>query len=190
MKKNSGIYLLTGAVALMLPAMFVLPYLTVPDQSVISDTLSDLGAQSTPFSWIINSVFAALAFGSVISGWKWFEGFGFHRIILTLFGISLTFASIFNQAPVSPDIPFSISEDGWHSYLMNTTWLTFIILTFSTALILEKPADRMVTVITALSSLLWFLLVSETEKTAGIWQRLQFITGFGWMLYMFSKNEK
>ena len=188
-RKKAGIILLAGVYLIMLLAMFILPLFIVPVQSKIRNTLSELGAQFSPYSWIINSIFAALAISSVISGWRCFEGFAFQRIILVLFGISLTLASIFNHAPANPDIQYNISEDGWHTYFASTTWLTFIILAFSTALILEKPSDRLLSVAAGISVLLLLLLTFEADKTAGIWQRLQFIISFGWMLYTFKTTN-
>jgi hypothetical membrane protein len=184
-RMKAGIILFAGVYLLMLLAMFMLPLYIVSDYSIIRNTLSELGAQSTPASWIMNSIFAALALSSVISGWRCFEGFVFHRIMLILFGISLTLAGFFSQAQVSHDIHYNISEDGWHSFFACTTWMAFIILAFSTALIQEKQADRNLAVGTGLSAIFLSLLVSEADKTAGIWQRLLFIISFGWMIYTF-----
>ncbi len=185
MKKETKIILLEGSYFLLLLAMFILPLFTAPEISITGNTLSELGAQSSPYSWIMNSIFAALALSAVISGWGCYEGFVFLRIILVLFGISLVLSAIFNQAPVNPEIRYNIREDGWHLYFACTTWITFIILTFSTALILEKQADRLLAVITGISAVLLSLLASEADRTAGVWQRLLFIISFGWMIYTY-----
>jgi hypothetical protein len=184
-QKRPAIILLEGASVLLLLAMFILPFLSIPGYSVTVNTLSELGAQSSPGSWVMNLIFAALALTSVISGWECFEGFIFHRIILILFSVSLILAAVFNHAPVSPDVQYNIREGGWHSYFICTTWITFSILTFSTSLILEKPADRILSNAAGLSALLLMLLFSEADRTAGIWQRLLFIISFGWMIYTF-----
>jgi hypothetical membrane protein len=162
----------------------------VPDHSLIRNSISELGAQCSTNSWIMNLVMVMLAVGSVLAGWRTYEGYGFHRIILLLFGISLALASVFNHAPVNLDIEYNIIEDGWHSYLMNTTWLSFIILTFSTAQIPENPENRWWSVITGLSSISLLLLVKEADQTAGIWQRLQFIISFAWMLNTYKQTNQ
>ena len=184
-QKKPGIILMAGAYMLILLAMFILPFLMVPDQSLIRNTLSELGAQFSSYSWIMNSIFTVLALSSVISGWGCFEGFVFQRIILVLFGISLILASIFNHAPTDPDIQYNISEDGWHMYFICTSWLAFVILSFSTALILEDPSDRLLSIAAGITVLLLLLLTFEAENAAGIWQRLLFIISFGWMIYTF-----
>jgi hypothetical membrane protein len=190
MKEKMAIFLLTGTFGLMLAAMFILPFFMVPDHSLIRNTISELGAQCLTNSWIMNLVVVALAVSSVLAGWRTYEGYDFHRIILLLFGISLTLAAVFNHAPVNLDIEYSIMEDGWHSYLMNTTWLSFIILTFSTARIQEKPDSRLWSMITGISAISLLLLVKEANQTAGIWQRLQFIISFAWMLNTYKQTNQ
>ena len=184
-----GIFIMTGAYLLMLLAMFILPFLMVPDQSVIKNTISDLGAQYSPYSRIINPLMVALAVSSVMSGWRFYEDYDFHRVILLLFGLSLALAAVFNHAPVSHAETFNIIEDGWHSYLINTAWLSFIILTFSTSRIQENPGSRLWSVITGLSAISLLLLVKEANQIAGIWQRLQFIISFAWMMYTYKKTD-
>lgn len=189
MKRKAKIILLEGAYVLMVLAMFMLPLFIVPDHSVIKNTVSELGAQFSPYSWIMNSIFVVLALSSVISGWVCFKDFAFHRIILVLFGVSLVLSAFFNHSPVNPETGYNIREEGWHLYFACTTWITFILLAFSTALILEKNADRLLALITGISVMLISLLASEADQTAGIWQRLLFIISFGWMIYTFKTME-
>jgi hypothetical membrane protein len=190
MKSKTGIFLLTGAYGLMLFAMFILPFFMVPDHSLVRNTISELGAQCSPYAWMMDLIMFALAISSVMAGWRTYEGYDFHRIILLLFGISLALAAVFNHAPVGRNIEYSIIEDGWHSYLMNTTWLSFIILAFSTVRIQEKPESRLWSIITGLSAISLLLLVKEADETAGIWQRLQFIISFAWMLSTYKNTNQ
>ena len=183
MKKRVKIILLVSACILMLLAMLFIPLLIVPDHSIIRNTLSDLGAQNSAGAWIINSILVALAFSSVISGWGFFKGFVFHRVFLVLFGVSIVLSAFFNHAPVNPAIPYNISEDGWHKYFASIVWITFVILAFSTSLILKKQTDRSLALIAGISVMLLSLLSSESEQTAGIWQMLRFIISFGWLIY-------
>jgi hypothetical protein len=189
MKKKAGIILLTGAYILLLLAMFILPLCDSYDHSITRNTLSYLAGQSHPGSWIMNSIFATLAISSVISGWGYYEGFAFHRIIMLLFGISLILAAIINQTHLTCKVLYYVSENGWHLYFISTAWLTFIILSFSTSLVLEKPSDRLIAIFTGISVILLSILVSEADRTAGIWQRLLFIISFGWMIYTFKPRD-
>jgi hypothetical membrane protein len=64
MNRNWEIMVLAAAFILMLLTMFILPLFSVTEYSLIRNTLSDLGAQSAPYAWIMNSVFVSLAAGS------------------------------------------------------------------------------------------------------------------------------
>jgi hypothetical membrane protein len=189
MKRNKEILILVAAYGMLLLVMFLLPCYSTPEYSIISNTLSQLGAQNTQNAWIMNFTFVSLGIGSIIAGWKYFEGFAFQRLFLILFGISLILAAFFNHAPVNTLIQYKISEDGWHSYFIFTSGLTFILLTVSSAFILEKQEDKLLAIITGISVLFLSVLMSKANQTAGVWQRLSFIISFGWMIYSFRTRE-
>ena len=189
MKGNWEIMPLTTAYIMMLLAMFLLPWFGVPEYSIIRNTLSELGAQSSPLAWIMNLIFVSLALGSVIAGWGFFEGFVLHRIVLALFGISLTLMAFFNHAPVNPDIQYSIKEAGWNAYFACTAALSFIILSIATGFILEKQHDRQLAIAAGMSVIFLSVLISEADLTAGIWQRIIYIISFGWMIYSFQTRK-
>ena len=170
---------------LMILCMFILPAFSVPEYSIIGNTLNELGAQSAPNAWIMNLIFIMLGFGSVVAGWKYFDGFLFHRIILGLFCISLILMALFNQAPVSPDIGYNKLEDGWNAYFTATASISFIILSFATSFIMERQRDRIISLTVGISAVFLSVLMSEAHQFAGILQRLQFVISFGWIIYNF-----
>jgi hypothetical membrane protein len=169
--------------------MFILPLFSVTEYSLIRNTLSDLGAQSAPYAWIMNSVFVSLAAGSIIAGWEYFEGLMLQRIILVLLGISLLLMAFFNHAPVTPDIKFNIREDGWHAYFACTTVFSFTILSITTSFILERPQERLLARAAGISVVFLSVLMSEADQLAGVWQRLIYIISFGWMIFSFKTRE-
>jgi hypothetical membrane protein len=189
MKKNRGIIVLETVCITALLVMFVLPFFSAPEYSIIRNTLSELGAQSAPRAWIMNYYFVSLAIGSIFAGWRSFEGFTFHRIVLVIFGLSLTLMALFNHAPVNPHIYFSTTEDGWHAYFVCTAGLSFILLSLASSLILDKQQDRLLAIGAGLSVILLSILMSEAEWAAGVWQRLMFMISFGWMIYNFRTRE-
>jgi hypothetical membrane protein len=189
MKRNRKILILVAAYTLMLLVMFILPFYSAPEYSIICNTLSQLGAQNAPNAWIMNFTFVSLGTGSIIGGWKYFEGFVFQRLFLILFGLSLSLAAFFNHAPINTLTQFQISEDGWHSYFIFITGLTFIIMTVSSALIPEKQAERHLTIITGIAAIFLSVLMTRAPQLAGVWQRLFFIISFGWMIYSFRARD-
>jgi hypothetical membrane protein len=189
MKRNREILILLAAYVLLLLVMFILPVYSTPGYSIIRNTLSQLGAQNTPNAWIMNVTFVSLGIGSIIAGWRYFEGFAFHRLFLILFGISVTLAAFFSQAPVNALTQYKISEDGWHSYFIFTAGMTFVILTVSSTFILENQKDRLLATAAGVSVIILSIMMSEVPCIKGVWQRLLFITSFGWMVYSFKTRD-
>ena len=189
MRKNKEILILVAAYCLLILVMFILPVYSAPEYSIISNTLSQLGAQNTPNAWIMNFTFVSLGIGSIIAGWRSFEGFAFQRLFLILFGISIILAAFFNHAPVNAPIQYNILENGWHSYFIFTAGMTFVILTVSSTFILEKQTARQLAKAAGISVILLSILTSEVAQAAGVWQRLFFIISFGWMIYSFKAPD-
>jgi len=189
MKKDKEIMILTAAYFLALPAMFILPLFNVPEYSIVGNTLSELGAQFSPNAWIMNSLFVSLGVSSVIAGWGYFEGFMLHRIVLILFGISIVLIAFFNHAPVNPDIQYNIREDEWHAYFTYSAGLSFVILSIATGFILEKRENRLLAIAAGISAIFLSIMMSETDRFAGIWNRLLFIIMFGWLIYNFKNRN-
>ena len=189
MKRDKVILILVASYILLVPVMFILPVYSTPEYSIISNTLSQLGAQNTPNAWIMNFTFVSLGISSIIAGWRYYEGFAFQRLFLILFGISLTLAAFLNHAPVNTLAQYNISEDGWHSYFIFNAVLTFVILTVSSTFILEKQTDRLMTTAAGVSVIFLSILTSEVAHAAGVWQRLFFIISFGWMIYSFKSRD-
>jgi len=160
----------------------------MPGYSIIRNTLNELGAQLTPNAWIMNFTLIFLGLGSVIAGWIYFKGFVLQKIILVLFGVSLTLTAFFNHAPIDPDIHYNINENYWHAYFTCATGISFIIFSLTALFIQNKQPDRLFTILTIISVIFLSALTSKVDSLAGIWQRLLFIIAFGWMIYIFNNH--
>jgi hypothetical membrane protein len=178
-----------AACILLLAGMFTVPFLNVPPFSIISDTLSDLGAQGTSFSWIINSLLLFSSICALVAGWEYYEGFAFQRIILAFFSISMIMAAFINQSPAGQVTLINTGEDAWHSFFCGTASLSFIMLSLATAFILDNNYERVLTTLAGLSVLLLTVITGRWEQTVGIWQRVILIIMFGWMVFTFRQRE-
>ncbi len=188
MRKKNDIILLQAAYILVLVIMFILPFYSVEEYSIIRNTLSQLGAQNAPNAWIMNLAFVLLGIGSIIAGWRYLEDFAFHRIFLTIFSLSLIMTAFFNHAPVGTGIQFNHLEDAWHSYFATATGLSFVIFSILTAFVLEMRADRILSSSTGIIATILSSLMLERDQYSGIWQRLIFIICFGWLIYIFCRK--
>jgi hypothetical membrane protein len=185
MISNKKILMLATTYIVMFPVIFILPFFSISGYSVLENNLSDLGAQSTPFAWIMNSITILLATTSVIAIWPFFEGSALHRILLLLSGISLTLAGLFNDAPVIDGINYNLAEAGLHSYFECTAAFSFILLSFATGFIMERQYQRLLALAAGFSVIVLSVLTSESDHLAGIWHRMIYIISFGWIIFTF-----
>lgn len=168
--------------------MFILPFFTAEGYSIIRNTTSQLGAQKTPNSWIMNFTFAMIGLSSIYSGWGHYEGYWLQKTMLIIFGSSLVLCAIYSHAPINTKVPFNIREDEFHSLFASTTGLGFTILAISTAFIKETKSEMVLPISIGIIATLLSLMMFKIDTYAGIWQRLIFIISFGWMIYEFRNN--
>jgi hypothetical membrane protein len=173
---------------LLIVTMFVLPFFSAEEYSIVKHTTSQLGAQKTPNSCIMNIIFASMGITSIWAGWVHYEGFWFQRILLLIFGISLILVAIYNHAPITEGLTFSDKSDKLHSLFASTTGFSFTILAISTAFIKEEKPEMILPLAIAVLAIILSLLIFKVEGFMGIWQRLMFISTFGWMIYEFKSK--
>jgi hypothetical membrane protein len=165
------------------------PFTENRDYTIIQSTIFDLGAQSSPYSFIINPALVVLGLGSVLSGWRLYEGFTFIRIILVLFGSSVILTAVYNQAPLEPQSAAGSGEYGWHVYFKSTAAFSFVLLTVLTAYILDREVQRRLALFTGISFIILSLISARTSHLEGLVQRAVFIIAFGWLVYNFKYGK-
>ena len=189
MKKNNEVMFLVAAYVLMLLVIFILPFFSVPEYSILKNTTSELGAQFAPGAWIMNLTFITLGLSTIVAGWRFLKGFSFHRMILLIFGLSLILTAFFGHAPVNPETDYNLTEDVWHSYFACITGVSYTLFAIASAFILDSRTDRTLAASAGIIAVLLSILMFESEQLRGIWQRFIFIICFGWMIYCFRKSK-
>ena len=184
MKGNFKITALGSVSVLTAAAMFILP-LTDSTQSLVSTTVSTLGAQHSSCGWIMNGSIVLLSLASVLAGWSSFEGLLFDRGILLLFGCSMILMSVFRDAPSDPGTVYSTAMAGWHSYFASAAMVTFIIMAFASLFMQESDNRKLSSAIAGVSVIIILLMTAETDKADWILQRLFFLISPAWMIINF-----
>ncbi len=167
--------------------MFILPFFSVPEYTIIRNTTSHLGAQFAPHAWIMNTTFVLLGLGTIISGWSYLRGYLFHRILLVFFGLALCLTAVFQHAPVTPEVAFDRYEDSMHSLFATITGFSFTGFAVSIAFILKQKNHRILSLAVAALATVLSMLMFNASEWMGIWQRLIFISSFGWMIGLFRR---
>jgi len=183
---RNSIYLVFAYIAMLL-VIFILPFFSLENYSILKNTTSHLGAQNTPNAWIMNVVFVLLGVSSIIGGWRFLGKYWFHKIVLISFGTSVILTAFYQHAPIDNLLEYSVKEDEMHSLFAKTTGWSFTIFAVATAFISKYRIQQILAISIAVIAVLLSLMMfhPDTESLMGIWQRTMFILSFGWMIYVF-----
>jgi len=176
---------------LMLLVVFILPFYSVDEYSILKNTTSHLGAQNAPYAWVMNAVFIMLGLAAIIDGWRRLPKFWLHKIVLTVFGISLFLTAFFQHAPIINGAVFSKFEDDLHSIMATVTGFSFVFFTIAAAFVESTRTRRLIAIGVGITAILLSWLIFNVEDLAGIWQRILFIITFSWLMYfLYSDNSQ
>lgn len=187
---NNSFSYLVFPYLLMLLVIFILPFYSVESYSILQNTTSHLGAQHAPYAWVMNTTFVLLGLGSMLSGWPYLKGYGFHKLALLIFGFSLIGAAIYQHAPIVAGVAFDAEEDWMHSIFSSVTGASFTVFAMSAAFILRHRTAKISALTVGVLAVLLSVLIFTIPDFRGIWQRALFIMAFGWLIVLFSGQEK
>ena len=168
---------------LMLLVIFILPFYSVDEYSILRNTTSHLGAQGAPYAWVMNVVFALLGIASIVDGWMRLSNYWLHKAVLIVFGTSLFLTAIFQHAPIVPDLTFSVLKDDLHSKFATITGFSFTFFAIASAFIESTRLRRLIAVVVGMVAMLLSMLIFNIADLAGVWQRMIFILAFAWLMY-------
>lgn len=175
---------------MLLGVIFILPFYSVESYSIVQNTTSHLGAQHAPYAWVMNTTFILLGLGSMLSGWPYLKGYGFHKLALLIFGFSLVGAAIYQHAPIVAGVAFDAEEDWMHSLFSSMTGASFTVFAMSATFILRYRSAKAMALLVGVLAILLSVLIFTVPEFMGIWQRALFIIAFGWLIILFNGQEK
>ena len=175
--------LIPAAYVLMLLVVFILPFFSADEYSIVKNTTSHLGAQGAPYAWVMNVVFVLLGIATIVDGWTRLSKYWLHKVVLTIFGISLVLTAFFQHAPIVSGVAFSQLEDDLHSKLATITGFSFVFFAIAAAFIESSKLRRFIAVGVGIIASLLSILIFNLADLAGIWQRMMFIIVFAWLMY-------
>jgi hypothetical membrane protein len=160
-------------------------FFSAPGYSIAKHTTSQLAAQQTPNSWIMNLTFILMGLSSIHAGWNHYRKFWLHRVLLLIFGISLCFTAIYSHAPITTNLGFDIQEDSLHSIFASSAGFSFTMLAIATGLIKKQKSEMVLPIAIGIAATILSLMIFQIENLMGVWQRILFIMSFGWLIYEF-----
>jgi len=166
--------------ALFLLVSTGLAFFSLEGYSLLSNTTSHLGAQGSPNAWLMNLVFVCLGLMAVLTTYT--TRIPFHQVMGALFGLSLMMTAFFQHAPLAPGTPINQMHDMWHSVFASSTGFSFTILAAG-HVFLSQHRQRYVALLMAVIAIVVPLGMMAFPAYMGLFQRLMFITAFGWLFF-------
>jgi len=182
-KRFSKIGFIPPVYILMLLVMFILPFFSVDEYSILKNTTSHLGAQDAPYAWIMNVVFALLGISAIVDSWTRLSKYWLHKVVISVFGISLILTAFFQHAPIVSGVEFNKIEDDLHSKFATITGFSFVFFAIASAFIESTTVRRVIAVAVGIIASLFSMLIFNMPDLAGVWQRMMFIMVFAWLIY-------
>ncbi|MBE0685244.1 MAG: DUF998 domain-containing protein [Anaerolineaceae bacterium] len=182
-------HLILPVYIILLLVMFILPYFSAEGYSILSNTTSQLGAQNTPNTWIMNITFGLLGLVCIWEALRYLENYWFQKILLIFFGVGLIFTAIFQHAPITEGVPYNLLEDQIHSVSASMVGFSFTLFSFSIAFIEKTNKRRIVALFMGFLATGFSLLMFSITDLTGVWQRLMFTASFAWIIFFFAGRK-
>ncbi|MDG1571148.1 DUF998 domain-containing protein [Robiginitalea sp. M366] len=173
-----------GAYALMLAVIFILPFYSSENYSILEHTTSELGGQGMPHAWVMNVVFVLLGASSILGSWAYLKSYWIPKLLILVFGLALTGTAFYSHAPTDPAMPFSAWEDQAHSHLAKVTGFAFTCFAMTMAFILKQRQQALLAALVAVWDTVLSATMFEFPMVTGLFQRLIFMVSFGWLGYI------
>lgn len=167
---------------LMVLAAFILPFFSSESYSITQNSLSELGAQATPGNWIMNIVFVLLAIATILLGTKALRRFWFPLYLLYFFALALGLTAIYKHAPLE-DVFFSQREHLLHSIFSFIAGIAFSVYCVVVSFYIKGKVQSASAIFMFCLAVALPLFIIQVPEYRGIFQRLLFLTAFGWLFY-------
>ncbi|NND63690.1 MAG: DUF998 domain-containing protein [Flavobacteriaceae bacterium] len=167
---------------LMLLVIFILPSFSSEGYSIISNSLSELGAQATPNNWIMNAILIALSLVTAFLATKKLGRFWMPLYLLYFFSLALFLTAFYQHAPIT-NATFLEREHLTHSVFSMITGTAFCAYCIAVVFIIKRNIEKASAIFMCAIAVALSLLMLEFPEYRGVFQRILFISAFGWLFY-------
>ena len=164
-------------IAIFTLAVVLGPLYTVPDYSVVSNLISELGAQHTQNNFIMIIGFIALGGCIAIDGLRPFR---LALLPFILFGVAMAIVGIFPHKPLATTLEFNTTIHNIHGAIASIAG-TVITVGFIWQGFRNVEGQRIVCFYLAAVAIVFPLLMLNTPEFQGVIQRAMYLQVLGWL---------
>ncbi|MEL6810321.1 MAG: DUF998 domain-containing protein [Bacteroidota bacterium] len=167
---------------LMLLVSFVLPFFSSEGYSIRENSLSELGAQETPYSWVMNIIFMLLSIVTVFLATKVLKRYWLPLYLLYFFAAAFFFTGVYRHAPIHK-LFYLEGEHLAHTVFSAIAGTSFCVYGIVISFYLKDKFEKVSAIVSCALVAGLSLAMLEFPTYRGILQRLLFILAFGWLFY-------
>lgn len=158
-------------------AILLGPLYTAEEYSIISNSVSELGAQHTPNNFIMICAFITFGVGIVLDGVKRFQ---FPLLPFILFGLAMAIVGVFPHKPVDSSQSFNAIYHNLHGILASIAG-TAITVGFIWQGFRTHGRQRIICFYMALIATIFPILMLSIPNYKGIIQRVMYVNILAWL---------
>ena len=158
-------------------AVLLGPLYTVNGYSIVTNLVSELGAQHTPNNFIMICAFITLGMGIVIDGVRMFQT---PLLPFILFGVAMVIVGIFPHKPLDASQSFNIMYHNLHGIVASIAG-TAITVGFIWQGFRTRGGQRVICFYMALIATILPILMLSISGYKGIIQRVMYLHILGWL---------
>ncbi|RMA58763.1 DUF998 domain-containing protein [Ulvibacter antarcticus] len=184
MRLYASIYVF--AFILLTAVAFILPYYSEEGMTILGNSISDLGAQQTNRSWVINFSIAFMSIATLVFGSYALKRHSIQLAALYFFCVSFGMTGIFKSAGLNELIHYNYTYDALHFLFYEISGIAFAVLCISLFFKIDKKVHKFQTIVVFLVVVALSLVPFQFSEYQGIFHRLIFIVTLGWLFYAFT----
>ena len=164
--------------------MFILSSFSYSGYRILSNTTSQLGAQSSPYAWVMNSAFALMGIAVVISFWGSLRHKYYEDILPIIFGLSFVMVAIFQHEPGITGLAYNHTTALLHSVFATMMGIVISVYAIIKAMKANSTTDRILAVLALVSASGLSFLMYAVPAYTGLLQRIMFLSVLAWIGYL------
>ncbi len=160
----------------------IAPSFTAEGYSAIVNPISQLGAQHTQNSWLMNIGLCALGIGPGIDAWGWRRRRAISTVFLLIFSVAMLFTAYYSARPVDAGIAFDAHEELRHIFAAMVAGYAFALGAIGFAFREPGLWRKLACIVAAAAASIIPVFMFANPEITGLLQRIMLATCFLWLV--------
>lgn len=172
------------ALSTLIVTIFMLPLVSFSGYSILRNTTSELGAQESPFAWVMCCVFVAMGVAILYMFRHVLRRHQFAKLCIWIFGISFILVGVFQHEAGTPSANSGNLEATLHSFFASGMGFAITVFALLISRIVTTSKARVAAMTAAGLSLGLSGAMVALPEYAGLLQRVMFLTILLWLYFV------